>query len=140
MKRPLKLASFVLIGWISSLALWLLLMSLRSHGPWSPPERSWQALFSLALITILSWLLGGGVTGYLCSQHIKTRSGFVGITPGLYFLLLEAAVIICCPDRVGQLPGLVGVMLVVGVLLFLVSWAGVGVGHYIRREVLKPPK
>jgi len=85
---------------------------------------------------MLALLLGGGITGYLCSQDIKTKLGFVWITPGLYLVLLEAAIFILFANS--MMPGQPEAMLLVAIALFLVSWAGVGVGHYIRCEMLRP--
>lgn len=136
MKRNLKLAGFVFVGWISTLVLWLL----ASKVPLSSthdPQWAAAASFSLLLTSVLSLLLGSGITGYLCSQHIKTKLGFIWITPGVYFVLLEASIFILFADS--MMPGATEVFFVVAVALFAVSWAGVGVGHYIKREMLKPP-
>jgi hypothetical protein len=135
MKRYLKLAGFVFIGWISTLALWLL-ASLAPVASTHDLQWARAAGFYALWTFMLSLLLGGGITGYLCSQDIKTKRGFVWITPGLYFVLLEAAIFILCADK--MMPGMPEMMLLAAVALFFVSWAGVGVGHYIRCEMLRP--
>ena len=139
MNRYLKLTGIVLIGWIPPLALLFIHNLLESAAILGPaPDRSSQAMFSSLFTSILSLFLGGSITGYLCSQEIKTKLGFVWITPGLYFVLLEAALFIHYADI--MMPGLPELMLAVAVTVFLISWGGVGVGHYIRCEILRPAK
>jgi hypothetical protein len=132
MKRCLKLAVFVVLGVTATAALVLVQHFAISVGV---PEPGSDAGFSLFLTWIFSLVVGGGITGYLSSQYLKTKRGLVYVTPGLYFLLLEAGVFVYFADR--MMPGLPEMMLVFGILTFLVSWAGVGAGHYIRCEILK---
>jgi Na+-driven multidrug efflux pump len=137
MKRYLKLSGFVLIGLICALVLCLLQQCFISFVPRaSATHRPAQDLFSFLFTSQFSFFFGSVITGYLCSQHIKTKRGFIWITPGLYFLVLETAIFIHYADS--MLPGIPEAMLLFGILTFLVSWAGVGVSHYIRREILKP--
>jgi len=136
MKQHVRLIGYVLIGFGSTCAGFLLHWLLTSVGPLgSAPGSSPQSLFSFLFISTLSLLLGGGVTGYLDSQHVKTKLGFVWITPGLYLLALDIALFIHYADR--MLPDLPEAMLLAGVLMFVLSWAGVGIGHYVRCEILK---
>jgi hypothetical protein len=122
LKRFVTLAGFVFVGVITTCAVFLLSLFGRSG-------------FSFLLASAIAPLVGGGITGYLCSERITTKRGFVYITPGVYLVLAEAVLFVCSADQMSQ--GIPEVMGVFGLVIFLLSWAGVGTGHYIRREILK---
>ena len=139
MKRYVTLSGFVLLGFVSSLAASFLFQWLRGSEP-GPPEESFsllspQSQFSFVFTSILSLVTGGTISGYLCSQDVKTKLGFVWITPGFYLLLFYVEISTDLADEKVS-PGQFEIMLF-GVLTFFVSWAGVGLGHYLRCEILK---
>jgi hypothetical protein len=134
MKRYLKLAAFILLGFATT-CLSFALLGLLAGLFGSDPTPSPQSRLSIVFIFTLSFFGGGAVTGYLGSQYVTTKRGLAWINPGFYFLLLDAAIFVHYADKMG-LPGLPEAMALIGLAMFLVSWAGVGVGHYVKREIL----
>jgi len=134
MKQYVTLTMFVLIGFVSTLAV-----SFLSPWPGPPSESFWllapQSQFSFVFTSTLYLVIGGAIMGYLCGQLVKTKLAFVWITPGFYLMLYYAAISTeIAHDK--SSPEQSEVM-VFGALTFLVSWAGIGLGHYVRCEVLK---
>lgn len=139
MIRYLNLASFVLIGLFSAIALYMtqvfaVLEPLRSSCGGSPESWLWLAYYFLIPLSLFT---GSGVTGYVSSPHIRTTFGFLCVSPGLY---VSAIVAIHTVLNWGGIIRWYAVwMLQLQVLWFLASWAGVGVGHVIRRSLFPPP-
>ena len=93
MKRLLILATFVILGLICGLGLYTLgavaiIEPLRRASGHSP-----ESYLGLAFLVVLplSLFLASGITGYLCSPHVRTKLGFLWVTPGLYFSSAMAA-------------------------------------------------
>jgi hypothetical protein len=135
MNRPLKLIAFVVVGLVSTFLLYLLqvfaiLEPLRSaHG--GSPE-SWLGIAFYVMVPV-SLFISSGITGYLSSQHIRTRLGFLWVTPGLYSSMAGAAMLLYNWEGIIRWYALE--MLQLQVVWFLVSWTGIGMGHLIRRKM-----
>ena len=137
MGRQFKLIGFVFVGLVLALALYSLagiaIFDPLSRASGHPPESYLGVAFLIVLP--LSLFFGSGVTGYLSSRHIATRLGLLWVAPGLY--LSSAVAVKTILDlhfnRVIQWFGIE--LLQFAVLWFLVSWAGVAVGHYVRRAI-----
>lgn len=132
MNRLSKLMGFVFVGLVSALLLYILqvvaiIEPLRSASGHSP-----ESYLGVAFMVMLplSLFVGSGITGYFGSRHIKTKLGFLLISPGLYFSTVLAVITVM---KAGEMiPWFTEWLLQLEVYWFFVSWAGVGVGHFIR--------
>lgn len=135
MKRLLLLVGFVLLGAAVSVALYLFLVffvlePLRSIRGGSP--ESYLGIVFLILLP-LSLCFGSGITGYLSSPYFRSKVGFVLVTPGLYLVIALETQLLLNYHRL--IPWYAASMLVVQFGWFFASWAGVGIGHVLRRAV-----
>ena len=131
MKRYLKLAGFVFIGWISTLALWLL-ASLAPVASTHDLQMGKSSRF-LCSVDFHAFVASRRWNHRLLMQpDIKTKRGFVWITPGLHFVLLEAAIFILCADK--MMPGMPEMMLLAAVaaVFRFVGWRWCGPLHQVR--------
>jgi hypothetical protein len=137
MNRQLKLTGFVLIGLAVAIILYFvqafLIFEPLSRASGHSPESYLGIVFLISLP--LSLFLGSGITGYFSSRHLTTKLGFLWVAPGLYFSLAVATKTIFDLHYQSIIPWFGYEMLQFSLLWFLVSWAGVGVGHLIKRNM-----
>jgi hypothetical protein len=129
MKRIAKLAGFTLLGFvIAAVVYWLLafgvLEAIRSRSGRSP-----ESYLDVAFLVMMpvALFLGSSFTGYLGRPHLRTRFGLIGVTPGLYLSLVFIIMNFAMAESDFAIS-----MLLPGLLWFLISWAGVGLGCFVR--------
>jgi hypothetical protein len=135
MPRHLKLIGFVILGLIVSIILFFVqvyailepIRAASGHSPESYLGIAYEVMLPLSL------LIGSGLTGFFSSKHIKTILVFLLITPGLYFSL--TLLIITLIHAKTTLPWFTEWLLQLEILWFFVSWAGIGIGHFIKWNI-----
>ena len=129
MKRIAKLAGFALLGFVvAAVIYWLLtfgaLEALRSRSGRSPESYLGVAFLIMMPVALF---LGSSLTGYLSRPHLRTRFGFIGVTPGLYLALVFVTLNFAKAASEFAIS-----MLLPGLFWFLISWAGDGIGCFAR--------
>ena len=129
MKRIAKLAGFSFLGFvITSFLYWLLafywLETVRSRSGRSP-----ESYLGVAFLIMMPFalLLGSILTGYLSRPHLKTWYGRIGVAPGFYLSVVFVTLNFVWAEYRHAIS-----MLEPALLWFLVSWAGVGIGCFMK--------
>lgn len=129
MKRYGKLFGCVGLGSVVAIAIyWLLVFGiiepLRARSGRSP-----EAYLGVAYLILLplALLVGSALTGFLSYPLIKTKLGLIGASPGVYLSFAFTVANFTWGDHAYALS-----MLLSGLIWFLVSWAGTGLGYSFR--------
>lgn len=139
MGRTAKLAAFTLLGFVATGLIYGCLVFGALQTIRSRSGRSPESYMDVAFLVMLpaAFFLGSTLTGYLGHAHFRTRLDLIGVSPGLYvsLVLIVPNIIMPTPDRWAAIFAVSPAL-----SWFLTSWAGVGLGSYVRsRRVRNRP-